>query len=303
VTYGLGSPNRNLPSFVVLPEVNFPQGGAANWSNGFLPAYYQGTALRAEGSPILDLRPPAGVTPDQQRKNLDLLAELNRRDAARFPHHQDPLARTASYELAFRMQMEVPAVLDLSKEDPKLLDRYGIGKEPTDSFGRRCLLARRLVEQGVPFVQVYAGGWDSHDYIATAHKNRIETVDRPMAALIADLRQRGMLDETLVVWGGEFGRSPDNGVRGGAEVIGRDHNAKAMTLLLAGGGVKRGEVVGATDETGAEAVEAVHPIKDLHMTLLHLLGLEDRKLTFYHEGRFKQISQTGDGNLIREILA
>jgi len=302
-TYGLGSPNRNLPSFVVLPEVNFPQGGAANWSNGFLPAYFQGTALRAEGSPILDLRPPAGVTPEHQRKNLDLLAELNRGDALRNPSHQDPLARTASYELAFRMQMEVPAVLDLSKEDPKVLQRYGIGVEPTDSFGRRCLLARRLVEQGVPFVQVYAGGWDSHDYIATAHKSRIETVDRPMAALIADLKMRGLLDETLVVWGGEFGRSPDNGVRGGAEVIGRDHNAKAMTLLLAGGGVKRGEVVGATDETGATAVEAVHPIKDFHMTLLHLLGLEDKKLTFYHEGRFKQISQTGDGNLIREILA
>jgi hypothetical protein len=303
VTYGLGSPNRNLPSFVVLPEVNFPQGGAANWSNGFLPAYFQGTALRAEGSPILDLRPPAGVTPEHQRKNLDLLAALNRGDAARHPHHQDPLARTASYELAFRMQMEVPAVLDLSKEDPKLLRQYGIGVEPTDSFGRRCLLARRLVEQGVPFVQVYAGGWDSHDYIATAHKNRIETVDRPMAALISDLKVRGLLDETLVVWGGEFGRSPDNGVRGGAEVIGRDHNAKAMTLLLAGGGVKRGAIVGATDETGAEAVEAVHPIKDFHMTLLHLLGLEDKKLTFYHEGRFKQISQTGDGHLIREILA
>ena len=303
VTYGLGSPNRNLPSFVVLPEVNFPQGGAANWSNGFLPAYFQGTALRPQGSPILDLRPPEGVTPEHQRKNLDLLAELNRGDAARHPHHQDPLARTASYELAFRMQMDVPAVLDLSKEDPKLLQKYGIGREPTDSFGRRCLLARRLVEQGVPFVQVYAGGWDSHDYIATAHKNRIETVDRPMAALISDLRQRGMLDETLVVWGGEFGRSPDNGVRGGAEVIGRDHNAKAMTLLLAGGGVKRGAVVGATDETGASAVEAIHPIKDFHMTLLHLLGLEDKKLTFYHEGRFKQISQTGDGALIREILA
>jgi uncharacterized protein DUF1501 len=303
VTYGLGSPNRNLPSFVVLPEVNFPQGGAANWSNGFLPAYFQGTALRAQGSPILDLRPPEGVTPEHQRKNLDLLAELNRGDARRNPHHQDPLARTASYELAFRMQMEVPAVLDLSKEDPKLLERYGIGREPTDSFGRRCLLARRLVEQGVPFVQVYAGGWDSHDYIATAHKNRIETVDRPMAALISDLKQRGLLDETLVAWGGEFGRSPDNGVRGGGEVIGRDHNAKAMTLLLAGGGVKRGAVIGATDETGAQAIEAVHPIKDFHMTLLHLLGLEDKKLTFYHEGRFKQISQTGDGNLIREVLA
>jgi hypothetical protein len=302
-TYGLGSVNRNLPAFVVLPEVNFPQGGSANWSNGFLPAYYQGTALRAQGSPILDLRPPEGVTRERQRKNLDLLADLNRGDAERNPHHTDPLARTAAYELAFRMQMEVPAVLDLSKEDPRTLKLYGIGEEPTDSFGRRCLLARRLVEQGVRFVQVYAGGWDSHDYIATAHRNRIQTVDRPMAALVADLGQRGLLDDTLVVWGGEFGRSPDNGVRGGQEVIGRDHNAKAMSVVLAGGGVRRGVTVGATDEIGAEAVEAVHPIKDLHMTLLHLLGLDDRRLTYYHEGRFKQISQTGDGHLIREVLA
>ncbi len=303
VTYGLGSPNRNLPAFVVLPEVNFPQGGSANWSNGFLPAYFQGTALRAQGSPILDLRPPAGVTPEHQRRNLDLLADLNREDARRHPHHQDPLARTASYELAFRMQMEVPPVLDLSKEDPKLLRDYGIGDEATDSVGRRCLLARRLVEQGVRFVQVYAGGWDSHDYIATAHKNRVRAVDRPMAALIRDLKLRGLLDQTLVVWGGEFGRSPDNGIRGGQEVIGRDHNAKAMSLVLAGGGVKAGAVVGATDEIGEQAVEAIHPLKDLHVTLLHLMGLEDKKLTYFHEGRFKQISQTGDGHLIREILA
>jgi uncharacterized protein DUF1501 len=300
VTYGLGSPNRNLPSFVVLPEVNFPQGGAANWSNGFLPAYFQGTALRAQGSPILDLRPPEGVTPEHQRKNLDLLAELNRGDARRNPHHQDPLARTASYELAFRMQMEVPAVLDLSKEDPKLLERYGIGREPTDSFGRRCLLARRLVEQGVPFVQVYAGGWDSHDYIATAHKNRIETVDRPMAALISDLKQRGLLDETLVAWGGEFGRSPDNGVRGGI-AYGRDHNPTAMTIWLAGGGVNAGHTIGATDELGMTAVEEVHHVRDLHVTLLRLLGLDDNKLTYYHAGRFKQLSQFG-GKVIEGLI-
>ena len=303
VAYVLGSPNRNLPAFVVLPEVNFPQGGAANWSNGFLSAHFQGTALRAEGSPILDLRPPPGVTTDDQRRNLELLADLNRGDAARHPGHKDPIARTASYELAFRMQAEVPGVLDLSREDPRTLREYGIGTEATDSFGRRCLLARRLVEQGGRFVQVYAGGWDSHDYIATAHKNRIQAVDRPMAALLRDLRRRGLLDETLVVWSGEFGRSPDNGVRSGGAVVGRDHNAKAMSVWLAGAGVRAGEVVGATDDLGNEAVAAVHPLKDLHVTLLHLLGMDDRRLTFFHEGRFKQISQTGDGSVIRELLS
>jgi len=302
VTYGLGAVNQNLPAFVVLPEVNFPQGGAANWSNGFLPAYYQGTALRSGGSPILDLHPPPGVTREAQRKNLDLLGSLNEADRRRHPLHDDPTARTAAYELAFRMQMEVPRVLDLSREDPKLLADYGVGAEATDSTARRCLLARRLVEHGVRFVQIYAGGWDSHDYIATAHRNRIRAIDRPVAALLRDLKQRGLLDETLVVWGGEFGRSADNGIRGGGETIGRDHNAKAMNVWLAGAGVKAGAVVGATDELGQEAVEAVHPLKDLHVTILHLLGLKDSKLTYFHEGRFKQISQTGDGSVIREIL-
>jgi hypothetical protein len=298
-TYGIGSLNSNLPAFVVLPEVNFPQGGSTNWSNGFLPAYFQGTPLRSAGSPILDLRPPAGV----DRRNLDLLARLNDGDRARHPHHEDPAARMAAYELAFRMQMEVPKVLDLSREDPATLKEYGVGAEATDSVARRCLLARRLVEAGTRFVQIYVGGWDSHDYIAVAHRNRIEAVDRPASALIRDLKRRGLLDETLVVWGGEFGRSPDNGIRGGQETIGRDHNAKAMAVWLAGAGVRRGEAVGATDEIGAEAVAQVHPIKDLHMTLLHLMGLDDRKLTFYHEGRFKQLSQTGDAQVIRELLA
>jgi hypothetical protein len=302
-TYGLGSESANLPAFVVLPEINYPQGGATNWSNGYLPAYFQGTPLRESGAPILDLAPPPGVTREAQRRNLDLLGELNEADRKRHPGQGDAAARTASYELAFRMQAEVPKVLDLSKEDPRVLKAYGIGDEATDSFGRRCLLARRLVESGVRFVQVYAGGWDSHDYIAKAHGSRIRAVDRPAAALIRDLRDRGLLERTLVVWGGEFGRSPDNGIRGGQETIGRDHNAKGMSIWLAGGGVKAGAVVGATDELGAAAVEAAHPIKDLHVTLLHLLGLDDRKLTYFHEGRFKQISQTGDGQVIRELLA
>ncbi|HUQ69789.1 MAG TPA: DUF1501 domain-containing protein [Planctomycetaceae bacterium] len=300
--YGLGSANENLPAFVVLPEGAFPQGGAANWSNGFLPAYFQGTALRPTGSPILDLAPPAGVTRDVQRKNLDLLAALNRADAARHPHQADLAARMEAYELAFRMQSAVPGVLDIGGETESTLEMYGIGRPETDSFGRRCLLARKLVEAGVRFVQLFEAGWDSHDYIERAHTARIRGTDRPMAALIADLKQRGLLDSTLVVWGGEFGRSPDNGVRGGQNVAGRDHNNKAMCVWLAGGGVKSGHRIGATDELGHKAVECVHHVKDLHVTLLHLLGLNDNKLTYFHEGRYKQLSQTG-GEVIKELLA
>jgi hypothetical protein len=302
-TYGLGTSNQNLPAFVVLPEGAFPQGGAANWSNGFLPAHFQGTPLRPEGSPILDLRPPAGVTRAVQRMNLDLLAKLNAADMARNPHQSDLAARMEAYELAFRMQTEVPDIIDLSTEDERTKALYGIGRPETDSMGRRCLLARKLVQSGVRFVQIFEGGWDSHDYIQRAHAARIRTVDQPIAALIADLKRTGLLDSTLVIWGGEFGRSPDNGLRsGGDQVIGRDHNAKAMNIWFAGGGVRAGHVVGATDEIGEKAVESVHPIKDLHATILHLLGLNDSKLTYFHEGRFKQLSQTG-GEVIQELLA
>lgn len=301
-TYGLGSENQNLPAFVVLPEINYPQGGSANWSNGFLPAHYQGTPLRSKGAPILDLHPPDGVPRSVQQKNLELLAELNRRDMERHPGQDVLAARMASYELAFRMQTEVPGVLDISDEPPETLEFYGIGGGHADEFGRRCLMARKLVENGVRFVQLYAGGWDSHDYLETSHEARIRAVDRPIAALILDLRRRGLLDDTLVAWAGEFGRSPDNGLRGGAQTAGRDHNAKAMSIWMAGGGVKAGHTIGATDDLGLEAVECVHPIKDFHVTLLRLLGLDDNKLTFFHEGRFKQISQTG-GETIRELLA
>jgi hypothetical protein len=302
VTYGLGTLNENLPAFVVLPDVTYPQGGAANWSNGFLPAPYQGTALRSGGSPLLDLNPPPGVTRAQQRQNLDLLAELNRGHHQRHPYHDDLPARLETYELAFRMQTEVPRVLDLDREPEATRRLYGIGEKDTDAFGRQCLLARRLVEQGVRFVQLYAGGWDSHDYIERAHGNRMRAVDRPIAGLLTDLKLRGLLDSTLVLWGGEFGRSPDNGIRGAGKQFGRDHNAQAMTLWLAGGGVKAGHVVGATDDIGQKAVEVVHPLKDLHVTLLHLLGLDDSKLTYFHGGRFKQLSQTG-GQVIKELLA
>jgi hypothetical protein len=301
VTYGLGSENRDLPGFIVLPELSFPQGGAANWGNGFLPAHYQGTPLRPEGAPVLDLQPPEGVTREQQRANLDLLATLNRCHLERFPGQDELAARMANYELAFRMQARVPEILSIDGETASTLQSYGIGEEPTDAFGRKCLLARRLVERGVRFVQLYAGTWDSHDYIARAHGRLIRAVDRPIAALIADLKQRGLLDETLVVWCGEFGRSPDNGVRGGV-AYGRDHNAQAMTVWLAGGGVHAGHTIGATDELGAAAVECVHPIRDLHVTLLKLLGLDDNKLTYFSAGRFKQLSQFG-GKVIEELIA
>ena len=302
VTYGLGSENQDLPGFVVLPEVAYPQGGAANWSNGYLPPHYQGTTLRAKGSPILDLHPPQGVTRAQQRSNLDLLARLNQQHAAQRPGHADLAARMDSYELAYRMQMKVPGILDLGQEKEATRAAYGLNDDRTKDFGQRLLLARRLLERGVRFVQAYTAGWDSHDYLGKSHSERIRSVDQPIAALLKDLKQRGMLDDTLVVWCGEFGRTPDNGKRGGGERLGRDHNKNAMPIFLAGGGVKKGHIIGATDEIGDTAAEVVHPIRDFHITLLRLLGLDDNKLTYFHGGRFKQLSQTG-GELIKELIA
>ncbi|TWT80197.1 hypothetical protein CA13_16100 [Planctomycetes bacterium CA13] len=302
VTYGLGTMNQDLPGFLVLPDVSYPQGGAANWSNGYLPAFYQGTPLRPKGSPILDLKPPTGVTPIRQRMNLDLLAEMNRRHAQQHPEHDDLAARLESYELAFRMQTEVPDAIDISSEDQKTLSMYGIGNDATDGFGRKCLLARKMVEKGVRFVQLYNGTWDSHDYIERAHGNLVRGVDQPIAALITDLKQRGLLDSTLIVWCGEFGRTPDNGIRGGGTTYGRDHNPNAMTIWLSGGGCNAGHTIGATDELGMKAVEEVHHVRDFHVTLLRLLGLDDNKLTYYHAGRFKQLSQFG-GKVIDDLIA
>ncbi|MBD3676326.1 MAG: DUF1501 domain-containing protein [Planctomycetaceae bacterium] len=301
VTYGLGSMNQDLPGFIVLPEVSYPQGGAANWSNGYLPAFYQGTPLRPTGSPILDLQPPSGVTPKRQRRNLDLLATMNQRHAEQHPQHDELTARLENYELAYRMQTEVPDAIDLSGESRQTLEMYGIGNDATDGFGRKCLLARKMVEKGVRFVQLYKGTWDSHDYIERAHGNLVRSVDRPIAALITDLKQRGLLDNTLLVWCGEFGRTPDNGIRGGT-AYGRDHNPNAMTIWMAGGGCNAGHTIGATDETGMTAVEEVHHVRDFHVTLLRLLGLDDNKLTYYHAGRFKQLSQFG-GKVIAPLIA
>ena len=304
VSYGLGTENENLPAFVVLPDVAYPQGGAANWSNGFLPAHYQGTALRSKGAPVLDMNPPAGVTAEHQHKNLDLLGSLNAIHSQRHPDHAELAARVESYELAFRMQAEMPNVIDLSKEPQSTLELYGVGDEnaEVDAVAKRCLLARRMVEAGVRFVQVIVGGWDSHDYIENAHGTRIAAIDKPIAGLLKDLKRTGLMDETLVVWAGEFGRSPDNGVRSEGKTWGRDHNAKAMTVWLAGGDAPRGKIVGATDDVGGAAVEVAHPIKNFHVTLLHLLGLDDTKLTYFAQGRDKQLSQTG-GELIRELIA
>ncbi len=302
VTYGLGTVNDNLPGFVVLPKTSYPQGGAGNWSNGYLPAGFQGTPLRAEGSPILDLNPPVGVTYQRQRINLDLLGRLNQQHLAARPGRSDLAARLASYELAFRMQTEVPGVLDMTDEQQHTLAAYGIDDPKTSDFGGKCLLARRLIEKGVRFVQIYASNWDSHDYIQKAHGALIRSVDKPIAALLGDLKDRSMLDDTLVVWCGEFGRTPDNGQRSGGQSYGRDHNAKAMAMWFAGGGCKAGHTIGATDEFGAQAVDEVHHIRDVHVTILRLLGLDDNKLTYFHAGRFKQLSQFG-GQVIDGLIA
>ena len=299
-TYGLGSANQNLPGYVVMTELALPQGGSRNWSNGFLLAHYQGTTLRPQGSPILDLRSQTYKSREHQRRALDELQFLNQKHADTNPQHADLAARMENYELAFRMQTEVPGVVDIEAEPQYIKDMYGLGKKETETFGRQCLMARRLVEKGVRFVQIFSGGWDSHDYLERGHSSRIRSVDQGMAALIKDLKHRGMLDETLVIWTGEFGRTPDNNKRGGVYSLGRGHNAEGMTMLLAGGGIKPG-IVGATDEVGGKAVECVHPIRDLHVTMLNQLGLEDNKLTYFHAGRYKQLSQFG-GNAIPELI-
>lgn len=301
-TYGLGSENQNLPGYVVMTELALPQAGPANWTNGFLPAHFQGTRLRSNGSPILDLHPPKFKSREHQRKALDQLQMLNAAHAARNPQHAELAARMESYELAYRMQMSVPGVANIDNEPAWLKESYGLQRKETAAFGRQCLMARRLVEEGVRFVQIFSGGWDSHDYLEKGHSARIASVDQPIAALIKDLKNRGLLDDTLVVWTGEFGRTPDNNYRGGVTALGRGHNVDAMNMWFAGGGVKKGTTVGATDEIAAEAVDVVHPIRDVHVTMMRLLGLDDNKLTYFHAGRFKQLSQFG-GELIPELIA
>ena len=297
VTYGLGAANRNLPTFVILNDEVRINGGAKNWSAGFLPAAYQGTLFQQEGAPILNLEPPETVGGRQQRGKLDLLAVLNRRYAERRPHESELDARLESYELAYRMQAHAPEAIDLTKETEATKKLYGIGEEPTDRYGTNLLLARRLVERGVRFVEAYCGGWDAHRNIEENHTKWCGVSDKPIAGLLADLKSRGMLDETLVIWGGEFGRTPFN-----EKGDGRDHNPWGFTIWMAGGGVKGGQTIGTTDEIGLRAVDKPYHVHDIHATILHLLGLNHLDLTYLHNGRSERPTVNG-GKLIAEALA
>jgi hypothetical protein len=301
VAYGLGTENRNLPGFVVLPDPGgWVKGGAPAWGPGYLPATYQGTLLRGGKSPVLHLDNPEGVGVKEQRRTLDLIRRLNAEHRARTGADSELDARIASYDLAFRMQKHAPEVVDLSRETRATHALYGLDRKQTAEFGTRCLLARRLVEAGVRFVQVYCGdtnGWDGHSNIEKNHGALCLQSDRPIAALLKDLKARGLLDTTLVIWGGEFGRTPMN--EGGT---GRDHNPHGFTMWLAGGGVQGGQVIGATDAVGLRAAEEKTHVHDVHATILHLLGMRHQKLTFRHNGRNERLTQNA-GEVILEALA
>jgi len=288
VTYGLGSPNADLPGFVVMLDPSGgPISGAKNWSSGYMPASYQGVVLRPKGSPILDLEVADWMSPKVQRRILDRLARMNERHAAARPAETDLDARIASYELAHRMQASAPEAMDVDAEPEETRRLYGIDQERTADFGRKCLLARRLVERGVRFVQIYSGGhhddhnWDAHGDLELNHARHAGNTDRPIAGLLADLKRTGLLDETLVVWGGEFGRQPTAEY---AEGTGRDHNSFGFTMWLAGGGLPGGLSLGETDELGNNAVVDRFHVKHLHATILHQLGLDPNRLTFRHGG-------------------
>jgi hypothetical protein len=284
VSYGLGTENQNLPAFVVLQDTKGQVvNGPRNWGAGFMPAVYQGTRFRAEGEPIANLNPPAEIASDRQRAKLDLLNDLNRQHAVTRPQQTELDARIASYELAFRMQAEAPDAVDLSRETEATQRLYGIDDKETAAFGRNCLLARRLVERGVRFVQLYHGAgskWDAHSKIEQNHSQMCRSSDKPIAGLLRDLKQRGLLEQTLVVWGGEFGRTPMS-----EKGDGRDHNPTGFTMWLAGGGVKGGQALGATDDLGLRAVEDRLHVHDLHATFLHMLGIDNMKLVYRHKGR------------------
>jgi len=284
VTYGLGTENQNLPAFVVMQDnpatvVNGPR----NWGAGFMPALYQGVRLQASAAPLPNLNPPPAVSEEEQRGKLDLLDRLNRRHAQSRPQQTELDARIASYELAFRMQAEAPEAVDLSKETEATKKLYGIDQKETAAFGRNCLLARRLVERGVRFVQLYHGAgskWDAHSNIEKNHSTNCRSSDAPTAGLLQDLKSRGLLDSTLVIWGGEFGRTPMS-----EKGDGRDHNPYGFTMWLAGGGVKGGQAIGTTDEVGLRAVKDRLHVHDLHATILYLLGLDNMGLVYRSKGR------------------
>jgi hypothetical protein len=284
VSYGLGTENNDLPSFVVMQDnkssvVNGPR----NWSAGFMPATYQGVRISEGSEPIPNLNPPAGSASARQTAKLDLLNQLNRQYASQFPEQSELEARIDAYELAFRMQAQAPEAVAIEQESAATLTLYGMDRKETQSFGRMCLLARRLVERGVRFVQLYHGAgskWDAHAGIEDNHTTHCGSSDLPVAGLLRDLKQRGLLDQTLVIWGGEFGRTPMS-----EKGNGRDHNPTGFTMWMAGGGVRGGQVIGETDELGLRAVKDRLHVHDLHASILHLLGLDNRRLTWLHQGR------------------
>ncbi len=281
VTYGLGSENQNLPGFVVLGNNQGIKGGPLNWHSGFLPSSYQGTLFRPEGTPVLNLKRPDDVQREDQREQLDLLAQLNDLHRAKHPGEAELLGRMQSFELAYRMQAEALRLIDFTDETAATRRMYGVDEQATRSYGSKCLLARRLIESGVRFVQVYSDGeWDAHSQLTKNHQEHCLATDVPIAGLLTDLEQRGLLDSTLVIWGGEFGRMP---VSQGKD--GRDHNPQGFMAWLAGAGVRGGTSWGETDEIGYKAVIDPVTVHDLHATMLHLLGMDHRQLTFPHNGR------------------
>ena len=307
INYGLGSPNRDLPGYVVmLDKSGGPISGAKNWSSGFMPARFQGTVFRASGSPILDLSPPEGMTDGQQRLVVSSLNQLNRLHLEKHPDNSQLAARIDSYELAFRMQAAAPEALDFSSEPAHIRSLYGLDTERTADFGRKCLLARRLVERGVRFIQIYSGGnhtdhnWDAHGDLVKNHNLHAGNTDLPIAGLLRDLKQRGLLEETLVVWGGEFGRQPTAEYKEGT---GRDHNSAGFTMWLAGGGIRGGTSFGSTDELGNKAVVHRTEVKELHATILHLLGVDPNLLSFLHGGLEQKLVGVEGADPIRAILA
>ena len=306
-TYGLGTENQNLPGFVVmLDQTGGPISGAKNWNSGYMPAVYQGTVLRPQGEPILDLAVPPGMTMREQRRLLDVLREQNEAHLRARADDSNLAARIESYELAFRMQSHAPEAIDLGSETEATRRLYGLDHARTEDFGRKCLLARRLVERGVRCVQVYSGGnhndnnWDAHGDLVTNHEKHAGATDQPVAALLTDLKQRGLLESTLVVWGGEFGRQPTAEY---AEGTGRDHDSAGFTMWLAGGGIAGGISVGATDELGYRAVEKPFHVKHLHATILTRLGLDPNRLAFFHAGLNQRLVGTEGAQPIRELIA
>ena len=307
VNYGMGALSQNLPAYVVmLDKTGGPISGAKNWSSGFMPAKYQGTVFRSAGAPILDLRPPTDITDEQQRLVLDSLTSLNQLHLGERADNTQLAARIESYELAYRMQASAPEAIDIEKESPETRALYGLDNQRTEDFGRKCLLARRLVERGVRFIQLYSGGahtddnWDAHGDLVKNHEFHAGNTDKPIAGLLRDLKQRGLLDETLVVWGGEFGRQP---TAESAEGTGRDHNSAGFTMWMAGGGIKGGVSYGETDELGNRAVVDRCEVKELHATILHLLGIDPNQLSFFHGGLDQKLVGVEGAEPLRAILA